>query len=165
MSFTTSPATELVTLVRDAIEPAVDHSFDEALTEHVQWVITQWAEGLDHLNDLHLSYEEDDHEAFVEDLKDHANDALSDLVDQIDNIDIGYDFELSGLIYTSDIEEFYDNHTFECDEYFNECKEFSNNMDELKSYMVESAKRDMAYGAMAEIRDAIEDVDPEDIAV
>src|SRR5699024_4693003 len=165
MSFTTSPATELVTLVRDAIEPAVDHSFDEALTEHVQWVITQWAGGLDHLNDLHLSYEEDDHEAFVEDLEDHANDALSDLVDQIDSIDIGYDFELSGMIYTSDIEEFYDDHQSECDEYFDEYKDMADHLDELKSLMVGAAKHAMASEALEEFRDAIEGVDPEDIAV
>lgn len=158
MSFTTSPATELVTLVRDAIEPAVDHSFDDALTEHVQWVIDQWAEGLDHLNDLHLSYEEDDHEAFVEDLEDHANDALSELVDQIDSIDIGYDFELSGLIYTSDIEEFYDENQSECDHYFDEYKDMASSLDELKSYMVGAAKHDMASYAMTDFREAIADL-------
>src|SRR5699024_4262646 len=134
MSFTTSPVSALVTLVRDAIEPAVDHSFDEALTEHVQWVITQWAEGLDHLNDLRLAYE--DQEEFASELEYYANAALSDLIDQIDNIQIGYDFELSGLIYTSDIEEFYDEHQDECDQYFGEYKDMADNIDELKSYMV-----------------------------
>src|SRR5699024_3596552 len=163
MSFTTSPASALVTLVRDAIEPAVDHSFDEALTEHVQWVITQWAEGLDHLNDLRLAYE--DQEEFASDLEDYANDALSDLVDQIDSIDIGYDFELSGMIYTSDIEEFYDDHQSECDEYFDEYKDMADHLDELKSLMVGAAKHAMASEALEEFRDAIEDVDPEDIAV
>ena len=158
MSFTTSPATELVTLVRDAIEPAADQSFDDALTEHVQWVITQWAEGLDHLNDLHLAYEEDDHEAFVEDLKDQASDALSDLVDEFDNIQIGYDFELTGLIYTSDIEEFYDENQDECDQYFDDHKDMADNIDELKSFMVRAAKLDMAYEAMAEFREAIADL-------
>src|SRR5699024_1653272 len=140
MSFTTSPATELVTLVRNAIEPAVDHSFDEALTEHVQWVITKWAERLDHLNDLHLSCEEDDHEDFVEDLEEHANDALSDLVDEIENIQIGYDFELSGLIYTSDIEEYYDENQDECDQYYDDYKDVADNIDELKAFMVRAAK-------------------------
>ena len=163
MSFTTSPVSALVTLVRDAIEPAVDHSFDEALTEHVQWVITQWAEGLDHLNDLRLAYE--DQEEFASDLEDYANDALSDLVDQIDSIDIGYDFELSGMIYTSDIEEFYDDHQSECDEYFDEYKDMADHLDELKSLMVGAAKHAMASEALEEFRDAIEDVDPEDIAV
>lgn len=158
MSFTTSPATELVTLVRDAIEPAVDHSFDEALTEHVQWVIDQWTEGLDHLNDLHLSYEEDDHEAFVEDLEDHANDALSDLVDEIDNIQVGYDFELTGLIYTSDIDEFYDEHQDECDQYYADYKDMADNIDELKSFMVHAVKLDMAYEAMTDFREAINSI-------
>ena len=163
MSFTTSPATELVTLVRDAIEPAADQSFDDALTEHVQWVIDQWAQGLDHLNDLHLSYEEDDHEAFVEDLEDQASDALSDLVDQIENIQIGYDFDLTGLIYTSDIEEFYDDHQDECDQYYDDYKDMADHIDELKSFMVRAAKLGMAYEAMTEFRDAIEDVDPAEI--
>ena len=163
MSFTTSPATELVTLVRDAIAPAVDHSFDDALTEHVQWVIDQWAQGLDHLNDLHLSYEEDDHESFMEDMEDQASDALSDLVDEIDNIQIGYDFELSGMIYTSDIEEFYDENQDECDQYFDDYKDMADNIDELKSFMVRAAKLDMAYEAMAEFREAIDDVVAEDI--
>ena len=158
MFSTENPATELVTLVRDAIEPAADLSFDDALTEHVQWVITQWAEGLDHLNDLHLAYEEDDHESFVEDMEDHANDALSDLVDEIDNIQVGYDFELTGLIYTSDIEEFYDDHQDECDQYYDDYKDMAENIDELKSFMVRAAKLDMAYEAMAEFREAIADL-------
>ena len=161
MSFTTPPASALVTLVRDAIEPAVDHSFDDALTEHVQWVITQWAEGLDHLNDLHLAYE--DQEELASDLEAHASDALAELIDQIDSIEIGYDFELTGLIYTSDIEEFYDEHQDECDQYFDEYKDMADNIDDLKSQMVCAAKLDLAYQAMAEIRDAIEDVDAEDI--
>ena len=161
MSFTTSPATELVTLVRDAIEPAADHSFDDALTEHVQWVIDQWAQGLDHLNDLHLSYE--DPEELASDLEAHACDALGDLIDQLDNIQIGYDFELTGLIYTSDIEEFYDENQDECDQYYDDYKDMADNMDELKSFMVRAAKLDMAYEAMAEFREAIDDVDAEDI--
>lgn len=158
MFTTASPASELVTLVRDAIEPAADQSFDDALTEHVQWVITQWAEGLDHLNDLHLSYEEDDREAFIEDMEDHANDALSDLADEIDNIQVGYDFELTGLIYTSDIEEFYDDHQDECDQYYDDYKDMADHIDELKSFMVHAVKLDMAYGAMAEFREAIADL-------
>ena len=161
MSFTTSPATELVTLVRDAIAPAVDHSFDDALTEHVQWVIDQWAQGLDHLNDLHLSYE--DPEDLAIDLEAYASDALTDLIDQIDNIQIGYDFELTGLIYTSDIEEFYDENQDECDQYFDDYKDMADNIDELKSFMVRAAKLELAYQAMAEFREAIDDVDAEDI--
>ena len=158
MFSTEKPASALVTLVRDAIEPAADQSFYDALTEHVQWVITQWAEGLDHMNDLHLAYEEDDHEAFVEDLEDQASDALSDLVDQIENIQIGYDFELTGLIYTSDIDDFYDDHQDECDQYFDDYKDMADNIDELKSFMVRAAKLDMAYEAMAEFREAIADL-------
>ena len=163
MFSTEKPASALVTLVRDAIEPAADQSFDDALTEHVQWVITQWAEGLDHLNDLHLAYEEDDHESFMEDMEGQASDALSDLVDQIDNIQIGYDFELTGLIYTSDIEEFYDENQDECDQYYDDYKDMADHIDELKSFMVRAAKLGMAYEAMTEFRDAIEDIDPEDI--
>lgn len=153
MSFTTSPATELVTLVHDAIAPAVDHSFDDAMTEHVQYVIDQWAEGLDHLNDLHLEYEEEDD--FLEDLEDQARTALLDLVDQIDDIQIGYDFELTGMIYTSDIEEFYDDHQSECDDYFDEYKDMASSLDELKSYIVGAAKTDMAAEAMTDFREAI----------
>lgn len=161
MFSTEKPASALVTLVRDAIEPAADQSFDDALTEHVQWVITQWAEGLDHLNDLHLSYE--DPEELASDLEAHACDALGDLIDQLDNIQIGYDFELTGLIYTSDIEEFYDDHQDECDQYYDDYKDMAEHMDELKSFMVRAAKLDMAYQAMAEFREAIDDVDAEDI--
>lgn len=158
MSFANSPANELVTLVHEAIVPAARDSFDDALTEHVLWVIDQWAEGLDHLNDLHLSYEEDDHEAFVEDLEDQANDALSDLVDEIDGIEIGNDFELTGMIYTSDIEDFYDENQSECDQYFDEYKDMADHLDELKSLMVCAAKNGMAYEAMAEFREAIADL-------
>lgn len=161
MSFTTSPASALASLVRDAIEPAVDYSFDDAMIEHVQWVIDQWAGGLDHMNDLHLAYE--DSEDLATDLEAHASDALTDLIDQIDNIQIGYDFELTGLIYTSDLEEFYDDHQDECDQYFDDYKDMADNIDELKSFMVRAAKLDLAYQAMAEIRDAIDDVDAEDI--
>lgn len=155
MSFANSPAAELVSLVHDAIEPAVHDSFDDALTEHVQYVIDQWSQGLDHLNDVHLEYEEEDQEAFIEDLEDQARAALSDLVDEIDGIEIGYDFELTGLIYTSDIEEFYDDHSSECDDYFNEYKDMADSLDELKSYMVNAAKTDMAYEAMTDFREAI----------
>lgn len=159
MFTTASPASELVTLVRNAIEPAADQSFDDALTEHVQWVITQWAEGLDHLNDLHLTYEEDDHESFVEDMEDQASDALSDLVGEIDNIQVGYDFELTGLIYTSEIEEFYDDHQDECDQYYDDYKDMADHIDELKSFMVRAAKLDMAYEAVAEFREAIVNIE------
>lgn len=161
MSFTTPPASALVTLVRDAVDSAVDHSFDDAMVEHVQWVITQWAGGLDHMNDLHLAYE--DPEELAADLEARASDALSELIDQIDNIQIGYDFELTGLIYTSDIEEFYDENQDECDQYFDEYKDMANNIDELKSDMVNAAKYGMASEAMTEIRDAIDAVDVEDI--
>ena len=163
MFSTEKPASALVTLVRDAIEPAADQSFDDALTEHVQWVIDQWAQGLDHLNDLHLSYEEDDHEAFVEDLEDQASDALSDLIDQIENIQIGYDFELTGLIYTSDIEEFYDDHQSDCDQYYDDYKDMADCIVELKSFMVYAVKQEMASEAMADFIVAIEGIDPAEI--
>ena len=39
----------------------------------------------------------------------------------------------------------------------------ADHIDELKSFMVRAAKLGMAYEAMTEFRDAIEDIDPEDI--
>ena len=103
-----------------------------------------------------------DPEDQLDELRYEIQSVLEDVHMAVQGLENGDDFHAE-LIYTSEIEEYYDENPYACDEHFAECKDFAEDMDSLKSAMVHMALNAQASSDVYDLAEAIEDIDSEDI--
>ena len=158
MAITIPTDQEIIELMAGALYSAIESvgELDEP-REAAEWEIKQALEKFTPDVDQDLDPEDQ-----LEELRYEIQSVLEDIHSAVQGMENGYDFHVE-LIYTSEIEEYYEENMFDCDEYFGECKEFSDNMDELKSYMVHMALSTQASSDVYDLAEAIEAIDPEDI--
>src|SRR5699024_3030857 len=103
-----------------------------------------------------------DPEDQLDELRYEIQSVLDDIHSAVQGMENGDDFHVE-LIYTYEIEEYYENNPIACDDYFDECQGMGSSLDELKSYMVHMALSDQASRDVYDLAEAIADIDPEDI--
>lgn len=126
--------------------------------EAAEWIMSSHLERFEYQPDQDLTDEEDQ----IDDLRYYVQSVLEDIHDEVKGMENGSDFHVE-LIYTYEIEDYYNDNQDACDEYFDECQGMASNMDELKSYMVHMALSEQAYRDVYDLAEAIEDIDVEDI--
>lgn len=148
----------IVELIASAITSAIESvgELDEP-REAAEWEVQKVLERLTFDVDQDLDPEDQ-----LSELRYEIQSALDDIHMAVKDMENGNHFHAE-LIYTYDIEEYYEENMLACDEHFAECKEYADNMDELKSYMVHSALCDQASSDVDDLAEAIADIDPEDI--
>ena len=158
MAITIPTDQEIIELMAGALYSAIESvgELDEP-REAAEWEIKQALEKVTFDVDQDLDPEDQ-----LDELRYVIQSVLEDVHSAVGGMENGDDFHAE-LIYTYEIEEYYEENMFECDEYFSECKEFSDNMDELKSYMVHMALSAQASSDVYDLAEAIADIDPEDI--
>ena len=158
MAITIPTDQEIIELMAGALYSAIESvgELDEP-REAAEWEIKQALEKVTFDVDQDLDPEDQ-----LDELRYVIQSVLEDVHSAVGGMENGDDFHAE-LIYTYEIEEYYEENMFECDEYFSECKEFSDNMDELKSYMVHMALSTQASSDVYDLAEAIADIDPEDI--
>lgn len=158
MAITIPTDQEIIELMAGALYSAIESvgELDEP-REAAEWEIKQA------LKKFTFEGSEDlDPEDQLDELRYEIQSVLEDVHSAVQGMENGEDFHVE-LIYTSEIEEYYDENPHACDDYFGECKEFSDNIYEVKSYMVHMALSDQASSDVYDLAEAIEDIDPEDI--
>ena len=158
MAITIPTDQEIIELMAGALYSAIESvgELDEP-REAAEWEIKQALEKFTSDVDQDLDPEDQ-----LDELRYEIQSVLEDVHSAVQGMENGDDFHAE-LIYTYEIEEYYDENPHACDDYFDECKEFSSNMDELKSYMVHMALGAQASSDVYDLAEAIEDIDPEDI--
>lgn len=158
MAITIPTNQEIIELMAGALYSAIESvgELDEP-REAAEWEIKQA------LGKFTFEGSEDlDPEDQLDELRYEIQSVLEDVHSAVQGMENGDDFHVE-LIYTYEIEEYYEENTFDCDEYFDECQGMASNMDELKSYMVHMALSTQASSDVYDLAEAIADIDPEDI--
>ena len=158
MAITIPTDQEIIELMAGALYSAIESvgELDEP-RDAAEWEIKQALEKVTFDLDQDLDPEDQ-----LDELRYEIQSVLEDVHMAVQGLENGDHFHAE-LIYTSEIEEYYDENPYACDEHFAECKEFAGDMDELKSAMVHMALNAQASDDVYDLAEAIEDIDPEDI--
>lgn len=158
MAITIPTNQEIIELMAGALYSAIESvgELDEP-REAAEWEIKQALEKVTFDVDQDLDPEDQ-----LDELRYEIQSVLEDVHSAVQGLENGDDFHVE-LIYTYEIEEYYDENPYACDEHFAECKEFADDMDSLKSAMVHMALSAQASSDVYDLAEAIEDIDPEDI--
>lgn len=158
MAITIPTNQEIIELMAGAMYSAIESvgELDEP-REAAEWEIQQALEKVTFDVDQDLDPEDQ-----LDELRYEIQSVLEDVHMAVQGLENGDDFHAE-LIYTYEIEEYYDENPYACDEHFAECKEFADDMDSLKSAMVHMALNAQASSDVYDLAEAIEDIDPEDI--
>ena len=158
MAITIPTNQEIIELMAGALYSAIESvgELDEP-REAAEWEIKQALEKVTFDMDQDLDPEDQ-----LDDLRYEIQSVLEDVHAAVQGLENGDDFHVE-LIYTYEIEDYYNDNQDACDEYFDECQGMASNMDELKSYMVHMALSAQASSDVYDLAEAIEDIDPEDI--
>ena len=158
MAITIPTNQEIIELMAGALYSAIESvgELDEP-REAAEWEIQQALEKFTSDVDQDLDPEDQ-----LDELRYEIQSVLEDVHWAVQGMENGDDFHAE-LIYTYEIEEYYNENSYACDEHFAECKEFADDMDSLKSAMVHMALSAQASSDVYDLAEAIEDIDPEDI--
>ena len=157
MAITIPTNQEIIELMAGALYSAIETvgELDEP-REAAEWEIKQALEKVTFDVDQDLDPKDQ-----LDELRYEIHSVLEDVHSAVQGLENGDDFHVE-LIYTYEIEEYYDENPHACDDYFDECQGMASSLDELKSYMVHMALSDQASSDVYDLAEAIEDIDPED---
>ena len=158
MAITIPTDQEIIELMAGALYSAIESvgELDEP-REAAEWEIKQALEK--YTSDVDQDLDPEDQ---LDELRYEIQSVLEDVHSAVQGLENGDDFHVE-LIYTYEIEEYYDENPYACDEHFAECQGMASNMDELKAYMVHMALSAQASSDVYDLAEAIADIDPEDI--